>query len=265
MARIMVTGCSSGIGRATCILLTERGHEVVATARSLAPLADLSVADRIALDVTSDESVAAAVEAAGAIDGLVNNAGLAMWGAVELTQTNDMKRLFDTNVFGVIRLCRAVLPGMRTRGHGRIVQISSGAARRPQPLVGLYCASKAALESLSMALRIEARDFGVDVAIVGMGAVDSNISQNRIVSDATGTPYAPPMRAMLDRMQSVRGKAVSADEAASVVVSVLESENPPFRTYVGEGFAEELEAVNALSTDEYEERFHAIYASSPAR
>lgn len=262
MARILVTGCSSGIGRATASLLAERGHEVIATARDVATLADLPVAERMALDVTDHRAVDDVVRRAGAIDVLVNNAGLAMWGPIELSGIEDIERLFDTNVHGVLRMTRAVLPGMRERGRGRIVQISSGAARRPQPLVGIYCATKAALEALSLALRIEMRSFGVDVAVVGMGAIDSSIDHNRIVSDARESPYAAMMAGMLSRTGELRAQAYSSTEAAGVIASVVEAGKTPFRTYVGEGFARALGKMAALDDDAYEEKLFATLHAS---
>jgi len=258
MKRILVTGCSSGIGRAIAMQLSGEGHHVVATARNAETLADLPVARRLALDVREQASVDAAIAEAGEIDVLINNAGLAMWGPLELNEVGDIERLFDTNVNGVIRMTKAVLPAMRERRSGRIIQISSGAARRPQPLVGVYCASKAAVESFSMALRIEMRAFGVGVAIVGMGAVQSNIDQNRFVADASGTAYQEVMAAMIARVAAMRGEAYSAAAAAKVVAGVVNAENPPFRTYVGESFERGLAEVAQLSDGDYEDRFFKV-------
>src|SRR5271166_5800223 len=113
MARVLITGCSSGFGRATAVELKKRGFEVVATARRPATLEDLDVDVRLALDVTDDASVAAAVSAAGVIDVLVNNAGIGVNGPVELVPLTEVRRLFETNFFGALRLMQAVLPQMR--------------------------------------------------------------------------------------------------------------------------------------------------------
>ena len=254
MKRILVTGCSSGIGRAIATQLASEGHAVIATARRVETLHDLPVAEAVALDVTDQASVDAAIAQAGEVDVLINNAGVAMWGPLELNPIDDVERLFDTNVIGAIRMTKAVLPAMRARRSGRIVQISSGAARRPQPLVGLYCASKAALESFSMALRLEMRAFGVTVATVGMGAIASNIDANRFVADATGTEYEGVMQGMFKRVGNMRDAALPAEEAARVVSEVVNAEDPPFRTYVGQGFAEGLAEMAALSDQAYEDR-----------
>jgi len=255
MARVLITGCSTGIGRATAAILAQRGHTVVASARNPATLQDLEVADRIALDVTDPASVAAAVERAGAIDVLVNNAGISLWGPIEANGMDDVERVIATNLTGAIRMTKAVLPQMRARRSGLVVQISSAAARRPQPAVGIYSASKIALEAASLALRMEMQPFNVRIAVVGMAAVESGVDQNRTISETKGTEYDAMMRAIRQRVGKVRHAALETIEAARVIVSVVEAENPPFRSYVGEGLAEALAETARLSDAEYERRF----------
>src|SRR5215470_14039128 len=125
MARVLITGCSSGIGRATAVELTKRGHDVIATARRPETLDDLDVAQRLALDVTSDASVAAAVAAAGEVDVLVNNAGIAIGGPIEKVPLDRAQALFDTNVWGALRMIQAIAPSMRARNGGAIVNVTS--------------------------------------------------------------------------------------------------------------------------------------------
>src|SRR4051812_34550069 len=115
MARILITGCSSGIGRATALHLAAAGHEVIATARNRQALDDLEIALRLELDVMDDDSVSAALAEAGEIDVLVNNAGISIWSPAELCPPHAAERLMQTNLMGVIRLTRAVLPQMRRR------------------------------------------------------------------------------------------------------------------------------------------------------
>ena len=160
MGRALITGCSSGFGRATAIELKARGHEVVATARRPETLDDLDVDARLALDVTDDASVAAAVAAAGQVDALVNNAGINVAGPVEKVPVDEVRRLFETNVFGALRMTQAVLPQMRARRGGTIVNVSSINGRVAQPLAGFYAATKFALEAMSEALHFEAGHFG---------------------------------------------------------------------------------------------------------
>lgn len=127
MTRVLITGCSTGIGRATAAALAERGYDVVATARREGSIDDLGVAQRLVLDVDDDASVRAAVEAAGEVDVLVNNAGWGAIGPIETIPLEQVRAMYDTNVFGVVRMLQAVLPGMRERGGGRVVNVSSAA------------------------------------------------------------------------------------------------------------------------------------------
>ena len=163
--RAMITGCSSGIGRATAIELSTRGYDVVATARRRESLDDLKVAQALELDVDDEGSVAAAVVAAGPIDVLVNNAGFGVEGAIETVPLGEVRRMFETNFFGAARMIQAFVPGMRERGSGTIVNVTSTAGIAAPPLGGYYAASKFALEALSEALHLEVGHFGVRVLV----------------------------------------------------------------------------------------------------
>ncbi|MFB6296328.1 MAG: SDR family oxidoreductase [Halobacteriales archaeon] len=180
METVLITGCSSGIGAATARAFLEEGWTVYATARDPDDLEDLAEAgcETAALDVTDEEEIAAVVdrmiEETGRIDALVNNAGYARYGPVEDASTEEVHRQFDVNVYGPHRLTRAVLPHMRDREDGTIVNVSSVAGRFTHPMGGVYCGSKAALEAMSDALRVEAGAFGVDVVLVEPGSVASS-------------------------------------------------------------------------------------------
>jgi len=186
--RALVTGAGSGIGRATAQVLTERGHDVVATARRLAPLDDLDVAQRLALDVTDDASVAACVDAAGPIDVLVNNAGITETGPLETYPHEVLAKMFETNVFGPMRLVRALVPAMRERGSGVVVNVTSVEGRVAAPLAGGYCATKHALEALSESLAFEVGHFGVRVVIVEPGYIAPGM-RNAVRHGEDGTVY----------------------------------------------------------------------------
>jgi len=134
--RVLITGCSSGFGRGAAVELTERGHDVIATARRPDAIADLVVAEKLALDVTSDASVGECFAAAGRVDALVNNAGIGVTGPVERLPIDEGRRAFETNFFGPLRCIQAVLPQMRERGSGTIVNVSSLAGRVAPPLDG---------------------------------------------------------------------------------------------------------------------------------
>ena len=174
---VLITGCSSGIGRAVAERLAAGGHRVYATARrpeSIAPLAERGC-ETLALDVTDDDSMRAAVarveEAEGAVGVLVNNAGYGQSGAIEATPIDAVRRNFETNLFGYIRMAQLVLPGMRRQGFGRIVNMSSLAGRVTMPGSGPYSATKFAIEAMSDALRFEVRGFGVDVVLIEPGPI----------------------------------------------------------------------------------------------
>jgi NAD(P)-dependent dehydrogenase (short-subunit alcohol dehydrogenase family) len=180
---VLVTGCSSGIGKATALRLARRGFRVYATARKLAALEEVAAAGCVplTLDVTSEASMAAAVRSIesehGAIQGLVNNAGYSQSGAVEAVPLERVRAQFETNVFGLARLIQLVLPGMRRAGGGRIVNMSSMGGRLVFPGFGYYHATKYAVEALSDALRCEVRNFGVDVVLIEPGLVKSGFAE----------------------------------------------------------------------------------------
>src|SRR5215207_4048836 len=185
---VIITGCSSGIGEATASRLAKSGWTVYATARKVEALEALAREGCrvLALDVTSERSMTAAVEAviaeSGRIDGLVNNAGYSQSGAAETLDLDDVRRQFETNVFGLVRLCQLVLPAMREQRAGRIVNISSMGGRLVFPGGGAYHATKYAVEALSDALRFEVAGFGVKVVIVEPGLITTNFDNAAVAS-----------------------------------------------------------------------------------
>jgi NADP-dependent 3-hydroxy acid dehydrogenase YdfG len=215
---VLITGCSSGIGYATAERLLSDGYKVYATARRPDAIADLAAkgATTLALDVTDEASMSAAVDHVthndGAVGVLVNNAGYSQSGAVESVGLDDIRRQFETNVFGLIRMCQLVLPGMRERGAGTIVNIGSMGGRLTFPGGGIYHATKYAVEAISDALRFEVRGFGVNVVLVEPGLIVTNFGEvaagsldaaghadgpyatfNRHVASATSEAYKGPM------------------------------------------------------------------------
>jgi len=169
--RILITGSARAIGAATATELTRRGHHVIATARDVSLLEPLDVAQRLALDVTDEASIAAALDQAGAVDALVNNAGINGTGPLEDVSLDRLRGVFETNTFGALRLVQHLIPGWRARGHGVIVNVSSVQGRVASPLAGAYAASKFALEALSEALHYELAHFGIRVVIIEPGYI----------------------------------------------------------------------------------------------
>src|SRR3954452_13477876 len=194
---VLVTGCSTGIGRATAQRLLGGTRPVVATARRADTLAELEAAgaEVLPLDVTDDDSMRAAVDTVverhGAVGVLVNNAGYSQSGAIETLPMEALRRQFETNVFGLVRMCQLVLPGMRAQRWGRIVNMSSMGGTLTFPGAGAYHASKYAVEAISDALRFEVQGFGVGVTIVQPGAIRTEFAATvgkEIPSDSG--PYA---------------------------------------------------------------------------
>lgn len=211
---VLITGCSSGIGKATAARLARNGWTVYATARRPETLADLTGCKHLALDVTDEASMSAAVDAvlseSGHLDALVNNAGYSLSGAVESLDVDAIHREFETNVFGLVRLTQLVLPAMRSQRHGRIVNIGSMGGKLTFPGGGAYHASKYAVEALSDALRYEVAGFGIQVVLVEPGLITTNFEDaalasmdleaegpyagfNRAVAKATSEAYSGPM------------------------------------------------------------------------
>lgn len=194
---VVITGCSSGIGRATAERLVRGGRRIYATARDVEAIADLESAGcrLLPLDVTDEDSMRGAVEeverAEGAVGVLINNAGYSQSGAVETVPMERVRRQFETNVFGLVRMCQLVLPGMRTQGHGKIVNLSSMGGRLTFPGGGYYHASKYAVEAISDALRFEVKGFGVDVVVIEPGLIRTGFARTAVGSMGEGEgPYA---------------------------------------------------------------------------
>jgi NADP-dependent 3-hydroxy acid dehydrogenase YdfG len=195
---VLITGCSSGIGHATAERLVGRGWKVYATARRPESIEDLKGrgCTILALDVTSEESMRTAVtaveQAEGAVGALINNAGYSHSGAVESVRMQDVRAQFETNVFGLLRMCQLVLPGMRRQGSGRIVNLSSMGGKLVFPGGGIYHATKHAVEALSDAMRFEVRGFGIDVVVIEPGLITTGFADAAVETLREGEdgPYA---------------------------------------------------------------------------
>lgn len=209
---VLITGCSSGIGRATAVRLAEGGWTVYATARNPGSIEDLAESGcrLLGLDVCDEASMRAAVaaveEAEGAVGVLVNNAGYSQGGPVEEVPLDEVRRQFETNVFGLVRMCQLVLPGMRRQRWGKIVNLSSMGGRLTFPGGGYYHATKYAVEALSDALRFEVRPFGVDVVLIEPGPIKTEFVGTAVdtigTAGADGGPYAEFNAALAERVRS---------------------------------------------------------------
>ena len=230
---VLVTGASSGFGQAIAQELRLRGHRVYGTSRNPAAAGDCG--PLVAMDVNDDASVAASVAHvladAGRIDAVVNNAGLGYAGALEDTTVEEARWQFETNLFGVHRVCRAVLPHMREQGAGRIVNMSSLGGLVTVPFQGMYCASKYALEAYTQALRMEVRPFGIQVAMIEPGDFATGFTAHRRMTAASTphSPYAARCRSAVTKMASDESTTTDIGPVVRAAIDAIESDRPPLR------------------------------------
>ena len=244
---VLITGCSSGIGLAAATVLAARGWRVVASARRAEDVARLKAAghNAVLLDVADSSSIASALDetlalTGGRLDGLVNNAGIAIPGAVEDLRREHLERQFATNLFSILELTNRVLPLMRRQGHGRIVMISSILGRVAVPWRGAYNASKFALEGLTDTLRLELRGSGIRVSLVNPGPVKSRFRDNSLANfDAWLDTSTSPHRETYARLRAETGAqkdnqpfTVEPKAVARKIAHALESRRPQARYYV---------------------------------
>lgn len=247
---ILITGASSGIGQACAELLSARGHTVYGTRRR--PSSAPAGYRMLEMDVTRDDSVQRAVEAvlaeAGHIDVVVNNAGQALAGAVEDTSLEEAQRQFDVNFFGVLRVCKAVLPSMRARGSGLIIQVSSLGGSVGLPFQGLYSASKFALEGLTESLRQELAPFGIQATLVQPGDVRTPITDNRVQArqSGPGSAYRAHFEGVLRIIEREERAGAAPEGVARQVLELVERDSVAVRYTVGHFSQRALAALKAI-------------------
>ena len=257
---VLITGCSTGIGRATAKRLAERGWTVYATARTLDSIADLADAgcNLLQLDVCDEASMRAAVTtvetAAGAVGVLVNNAGYSQDGAIEEVPIDEVRRQFETNVFGLARLTQLVLPGMRKQHWGRVINVSSMGGRLTFPGGGYYHATKHAVEAISDALRFEVRPFGIDVVVIEPGPLKTAFEETSLATmtaiENSASPYDALNEAVEKRVQATyRGNMAAPPEAVARAIEKAASARHPRTRYVVTAAARMLLLTRRLLPD----------------
>ncbi len=231
MSRILITGCSSGFGQAIATRFVDEGWEVIATMRS--PSTEgLPASDRLQvlpLDVTDPDGIAATLEAAGPLDALVNNAGVGMLNVLEGADIARARELFETNVLGVMAMTQAVMPGMRERRAGVIVNVSSSVTLRPLPALSIYSASKAALNAFTQSFALEAAEHGVRARLVLPGsAPETSFGRNAVARMGMDVPepYGDFVQAYFEALQSATEKTTAADVADAVWRAVTDEDVP---------------------------------------
>jgi short-subunit dehydrogenase len=246
MPSVLITGASKGIGRATAAAFATRGFRVVATARDPRTLEDLDVDQRLALDVTDQASVDAAVAAAGEVDLLVSNAGAIFVAAVEASPADEVARLYAQNTVGAIRVAQALLPQMRERRSGRLLFVSSVVSRLALPGNAVYASTKAALDLLVEGLSVEVRHFGIDAALLQPGPVSSGALDDPLAYALPDDPYAP----LLEQRGDLRAAMMTPEQVADAIVDAAERDRLPLRIPVGSWSADLLTARRAAPDDE---------------
>jgi len=233
----LVTGASSGIGRVSARALAEAGFAVVGTSRSAARVEPLPGVTFVDLDVTSDASVEAAVADVigrfGRIDVLVNNAGLGLAGAAEESSMSQVETLFDTNVFGLIRVTNAVLAHMRAQGSGRVVNISSVLGFLPAPYMAIYAATKHAVEGYTESIDHEVRQHGIRVLLVEPGYTSTDFEANAAWSDSPIAAYDDQRRTAAKILSAAMADADSPSVVATKVVEAATAARPRGRYPAG--------------------------------
>lgn len=227
----LVTGVSSGIGRATAARLLERGFRTLGTIRGTSAASELPPGlELVQLDVRDADSIRSCVSAvinrAGRIDVLVNSAGYALSGALEETSIEEASRLFETNFFGVLRMCQAVLPIMREQGGGRIINIGSVLGFLPAPYMGIYAASKHAIEGYSQSLDHEVRQFGIRVSVVEPSFTRTSLGPNGQLAGQLLAAYAGERDRAVEALRVNVANGNSPSTVASVVLNALASRFP---------------------------------------
>lgn len=240
MKTVLITGCSSGFGLDTARLFLDRGWKVIATMRSprndLLPESDKLVV--LPLDVTNEESVSEAVEAAGPIDVLVNNAGIGWLNALEGTPINVTRSLFETNTFGTMRMIDAVLPQFRDKKAGLIINVTSSVTMKPLPLLSAYTASKAAVNAFTESMALELEPFGIAVRIVLPGAAPDTSFGSTALSRLTENggfpaPYAEYANGVVTAMRASDGPKTRSSDVAEAVWRAATDPSAPMRIPAG--------------------------------
>jgi len=267
---VLVTGCSSGIGLATCHVLSRNNFMTYGTVRNLSKakkIQDLINRENLSLrilrlDVNDNQSIKLAVKKiltdTGRIDVLINNAGYGMFGPVEEITTQEVKKQFETNFFGIIRLIKAIAPIMRKQGNGTIVNISSMVGRFGVPLNSAYVSSKFAVEGLSESISFELEEFGIRVIVIEPGVVKSDFFHNVKVKGNLESPYQKLMERRVNFLdKAMKNSLTSSYDVADTIFDALNSKDPKFRCVIGNDATNSLRMRNSLSDRKFMEWIRA--------
>jgi NAD(P)-dependent dehydrogenase (short-subunit alcohol dehydrogenase family) len=234
---ILITGASSGVGQSTARLLSQKGYKIFGTSRNPASAEAIPDVEMVPLDVRSDDSVAACLKAvadeAGRIDVLVNNAAYELAGAIEEISIDEAKAQFETNFFGVVRMVQALLPSMRQHKQGQIINVSSLSGVSSIPFMGIYSASKFALEGYTEALRLEVAPLNIHVSLTEAGFLKTPMMNKRQVSTAQLKEYDPWRQRAFNAIRDHEQKAPGPDLVSQTILSIIASRKPRLRYVIG--------------------------------
>ncbi len=268
---VLVTGGSSGIGKSICLYLHEKGYIVYGTSRNPARYVHEVPFKLIALDVLDEATITPAlktiIDAEGKLDVLINNAGIGMLGSIEDSTAGEVKEVFDTNVYGVLRTCQAVLPHMRERKTGLIINISSIAGYMGLPYRGIYSATKASVHMITEAMRMELKPYGVKACVVDPGDFATNISDNRRIAHAgrSGSVYMEE----INRIESMINAEVvhSSDPRlmGKAIEKIILSSNPDINYVVGKPMQKLSILIRRLVPKKWFEKIIASHYKMPVK
>lgn len=262
MKRILVTGCSSGLGEAAALRLAASGHRVYATSRSVEDAARLErlsapTLRSLAMDVTDDRSVREAVDAVeaegGPLDVLVNNAGTPCLGAMEELRLDDLRAAMEVNLYGAVRVYQAVAPAMRRRRSGHIINISSSIGAAALPIYGGYCATKFALEAVSEAMWYELKPFDVVVNLLRPGLIATPFGAKKARQAPERVPPGSPYAGRLDSPSppELTSRISTPEQVAAALEALIAAPGPPFRRHCGEDSLRWIKARRRMDDESF--------------
>jgi NAD(P)-dependent dehydrogenase (short-subunit alcohol dehydrogenase family) len=234
---VLITGASSGVGQSTARLLSQHGFTVFGTSRNPSSPDSIPDVEMLSLDVRADDSVRACVETvvnrSGRLDVLINNAGYELAGALEELSSEEARAQFETNFFGVVRMVSAVLPLMRQQKRGHIINVSSLAGLTAAPFLGIYSASKFAVEGYTEALRHEVKPFNIQVSLTEAGFLRTPMMSHRQIGARRMTEYDPWRQRALNAIRASEDKAPGPEVVADTLLGIISSNSPRLRHLIG--------------------------------
>ncbi len=260
---VLITGASSGMGRATAIFLASHDYTVYAGSRTPKKLENLENIHPISLDITDFKSIQKAVKKIGRIDILINNAGYGLVASVEEVEEAQMQAQFDVNVFGVLRVCKAVIPTMREQNSGVIINISSFLGKIGLPLLTLYNASKYAVEGITDSLRYELSPFNIRVHSIMPGFFETNFARDNLVTNtqtfSDNSPYNGLVSTLAPTIIEQINNGNDAEEVAEMILEIIQDEDFKARTTAGDKAKKFIPMKKELSDEDFERRVRDYY------